>query len=172
MLWLQPFPLGRWLLAGLIVLAAVWVEFRPDPTVEHPFAVERIQSGDDLSSAPIEMRRIPAGLLEPVNTDAVALRTIEPGEPLMATSVGPANEALPEDWWVLEIELPSIARRGQQATLILLDSDSTVEGVILTAGSEDAFGSPLGAVAVPPEDVAEVASAAANGRVVVMIRGG
>ena len=95
MLWLQTPPWGRWIAAGLVVLGAVWVELRPDPSVEHPFATEAIVAGTEIGDWNTKPQRVPAGMLEPVTVGGVALTDIAPGDPILASSIGDARRGDP-----------------------------------------------------------------------------
>ena len=64
MLWLQTPQWGRWLIASLLVTLALWIELRPEPTVDHPFAIIQILAGDEIGVANTEMRPVPRGLLD------------------------------------------------------------------------------------------------------------
>ncbi|MGA7281413.1 MAG: hypothetical protein WBZ40_06475, partial [Acidimicrobiia bacterium] len=61
MFWLQPSPWARWLAAGLIMIGALWVEFRPSPTVNHPFAVVDIKPGEVIDSTNTQQQVVRAG---------------------------------------------------------------------------------------------------------------
>lgn len=172
MIWLQTPPWGRWIAAGLIVLGALWVEFRPDPSVDHPFATEQIVAGTEIGDWNTRPQRVPAGLLEPVIVEGVALTDIAPGEPILASAVGDLGETVPEGWWSIEIALPAGAAPGNKAEVVLLDSGATVPAVVVTGTTDDPLGSGLGSVAVSGDRAAEVAAGVVNGRVAVMISTG
>ena len=138
--------------------------------VDHPFAEVRIAAGESLSETNIVYRRIPSGLIKPVLVDGVALRSIEEGDPLLTTSVGPEDRSIPAGWWSIELEVPQGADRGDPARLVLLDTGEVVEAVVVAGLDDDPLGRGSGTVAVGPEHAASVAAAAANGRVAVMIR--
>jgi len=171
-LWLQTPPWGRWIAAGLIVIGALWVELRPDPSVEHPFATEEILTGAEIGEWNTRAQQVPAGLLEPVNVEGVALTDIAPGEPILTSSVGERAEEVPDGWWAIEVALPAGAMPGDKAEMVLLDSGSTVPAVVVTGATDDPLGSGLGSVAVSEEHAAEVAAGVVNGRVAVMIATG
>ena len=167
---MQTPPWGRWLAAAAISLGALWVEFRPDPLVEHPFAATPITAGQPLSEANLVYQRIPSGLIDPITLDGVALRPIDVGEPLLISSVGPADESIPTGWWAIELEVPQSAGRGDRAHLVILDTGEVVEAVVVAGLDDDPLGRGTGTVAVGPDHAASVAAAAANGRVAVMIQ--
>jgi hypothetical protein len=116
-----------------------------------------------------EMRRVPSGLLEPIGTGDVALRDIAEGSPIIASDVGPPSSMVPAGWWMVALEVPAGASRGDIVRLVMLDSGTVVDGVVATSGSSDTFGSSGGAVAVHPDHAGEVAAASVNGRVSVLI---
>ena len=172
MLWLQSSPFGRWVAAGLLVAVALWVEFRPDPIVDHPFAIEAIAVGEELTSLNTETRRIPSGLLDLIRPDAVATQTIESGEPILASHVGDGDSTIPAGWWVVAADVPAIARAGDQVKIVLLDSGKVVEGVIASSVSDDPFAAASGGIAVAPASASEVAMAAADSRIAVLVSTG
>ena len=169
MLWLQTPPWGRWIAAGLIVLGALWVELRPDPSVEHPFAIDVIDAGAEIGDWNTAPQRVPAGMLEPVTLGGVALTEIAPGDPILASSIGEQDEQIPDGWWAIEIALPIGAGPGDKAELVLLDTGSVVPAMVVAGVTDDPLGSGLGSVAVSGEEAAGVAAAVVNGRVAVMI---
>ncbi len=168
-LWLQTPPWGRWLAAGLIVLGSLWVELRPQPSVEHPFASQEILAGAEIGDWNTVLRLVPAGLLESVPPDGVALTDIAPGEPVLASSVGDQSGETPAGWWSVEMALPISARPGDEAQVVLLEAGSTVPAVVVAGSTDDPLGSGLGIVAVPGDHAADVAAAAVEGRVAIMI---
>lgn len=172
MLWFEPFPYWRWAMAILIALGALYVEFRPDPTVEQPFAVVDIAPGDQIAASNTEMRRMPGGLMEGASMGDVATRPILPGDPVLRSDVAESGRAVPPGWWVVGVSLPEGALPGAAVRLVLLDSGLEVEGVVASQGSDDPFAAADGGVAVPAEHSAEVARAAANGRLTVLISTG
>jgi hypothetical protein len=171
-IWLQSPPWGRWLLAFLIAAVAVWVEVRPETTVEHPFAIAAIPPGTALSEAAVEWRRVPAGLFEPVEADALTAREVPAGEPVLPSSVTGDAGGAPPGWWVIETDVPAGALPGERARVVVLDTGVTAEAYIVATGSADPFGSGEGSVAVDPAYATEAAMAAAQGRLVVMIETG
>jgi hypothetical protein len=141
----------------------------PRPSVEHPFATTEIAAGEEIGDWNSRERSVPAGMLEPVTLTGVALTDIASGEPILASSVGDRDANVPDGWWTVEIALPATARPGDRAQMVLLDSGSVVPAVVVGGVAEDPLGSSLGSVAVSGEHAADVAAAAANGRVAVMI---
>ena len=172
MLWLESPPWGRWLAAALIAIGAIWAEFRPDSLIEHPFATERIERGDVIAEQNTEYRRVPTGLFEPVVLGLTALANVEEGEPLLASKVGDPDEVIPSGWWSIEIELPPSASRGDAARVLILSTGVMVDAVVVSAWTDDSFGTPLGALAVAPEHASEVAAASELGDVAVMVETG
>lgn len=172
MLWLQTPPWGRWMTALVMVSIALWVELRPDATVEHPFAVEDIAIGDELDSSNTELRQVPTGLLDRVDLGSIVVRPITAGSPVLDEDLREPHSAIPSGWWIVAAEVPPSASPGDAVRVVLLDERSSVEGFVASVAVEDAFGTGLGSVAVPSESAAEVASAQANGRVAVLVSTG
>ena len=172
MLWFQPAPRGRWALAIVIAAVAAYVELRPDATVESPFATTTISPGDAIDETNTDLRRVPVGLLDTGQRGDIATRSILPGSPVMASSVGVEGRTAPPGWWVVGVTLPDGAVVGDDVRLVLLETGSEVPGVVAHPGSDDPFAAADGGVAVPPESSAEVAVAAANGRLAVLVSTG
>jgi len=172
MLWFQPVPWVRWLLAILIAGVAIYVEFRPDQSVEAPFATTLISPGDLIDETNTEMRRVPAGLLDAAEPGMVATRSIPAGAPVLSGDVGELGDTAPPGWWVVGVTLPDGVEVGDDVRLVLLDSGLEISGVVAHPGSDDPFAAADGGVAVPPESSAEVAVASAGGRLAVLISTG
>jgi hypothetical protein len=172
MLWFQPMPWGRWALVLLIAVGALYVELKPEATVDSPFATVTINPGDVIDQNNTELRRTPVGLLETAELGEVANERIEPGSPVMASSAGDQADTVPTGWWVIGVKLPDGADVGDEVRLVLLESGSEVPGVVAHPGSDDPFAAADGGVAVPPERSAEVAVAASDGRLAVLISTG
>jgi len=172
MLWFQPVPWARWLLALLIAGVALYVELRPDPSVDAPFATALISPGDPIDEVNTELRRVPSGLLDSAVLGAVATRTVLPGSPVMAGDVGEEGSTTPPGWWVVAVTLPEGTSIGDEVRLVLLDTGVEVPGVVAHPGSDDPFAAADGGVAVPPDMSAEVAVASAGGRIAVLISTG
>lgn len=172
MLWFEPFPWGRWALVLLIAAGAVFVEFRPDPSIDSPFAVTAIDPGDTIDSSNTEMRSVPSDLFDGALLGSVARRPIAAGDPVLASDVAASDSSVPSGWWVVAVTLPDGAQPGDRVRLVLLDSGNEVEGVVAHPGSDDPFGAADGGVAVPSAHSAEVALAAANARLAVLVSAG
>lgn len=172
MLWFEPLPYGRWALVVVIAAFAVWVEFRPDPTVDQPFATVDIAPGDTIDSSNTDMRRVPDGLLPGADLGGRAVSAISLGEPVLASDVGDPLASVPPGWWVVGVTLPESATLGVDVRLVMLDTGEEVAGVVSHPGSDDPFAAADGGVAVPPDRSAEVALAAANGRLAVLVSTG
>jgi hypothetical protein len=165
-------PWGKWALVILIAVVAVYVEFRPDPTVDSPFSTDAIAPGDVIDETNTELRRVPKGLLESAARGEVATRSILAGSPVLATDVGEQGHTVPPGWWIVGVTLPDGADVGDDVRLVLLDSGLEVPGVVAHPGSDDPFAAADGGVAVPSDQSSDVAMAAANGRIAVLISSG
>lgn len=172
MLWFQPFPWARWGLVLLIAGIAGYIEFKPDASVQAPFAMRTINVGETIDETNTELRQVPDGLLETADMGAVATHRITPGSPVMASAVGEQGRTVPPGWWVVGVTLPDGAAVGDEVRLVLLDTGDEVSGVVAHPGSDDPFAAADGGVAVPPESSADVALAAANGRLAVLLSAG
>lgn len=172
MLWFEPFPWGRWLLVLLVAGAAAYIEFRPDPTEERPFAFVAIDPGDTIDESNSELRPVPVGLIDSAELGDVATRPIAIDDPILASSTSEDDTTVPPGWWVVAVALPDGARTGDRVRLVILDTGAEVEGVVAHQGSEDPFDAADGGVAVPEEASAGVALAAAEARLAVLISTG
>jgi hypothetical protein len=168
-IWLQSPPWARWAAAIVIAAVATWIEFRPEPTIHHPFATEDIGPGTVVDGANTETRLVQVGTFTPVELGQVTVAPIRTGDPILASDLVGEGIGVPEGWWSLEIAIPRGARNGDAARIVLLDRDEVAEGVVVEESSEDPLGSGMGLVAVEPGQAAEVARAAGEGRAVVMI---
>lgn len=173
MYWLSRPPIGRWAAAIAIAALAVWIEARPEPSVPHPFATRDISPGEVLDSTNTRMRDVPSGILEPPGDGAVARRPIQEGDPLLAGDGIDEADLVPPGWWVLQVEVPPGSRPGDPVRVVLLDSGAVVEGVVAAATSDDPFApGGGGAIAVAPGDSTEVALAASDRRLAVLVSSG
>lgn len=172
MLWLQTPQWSRWLAAGALVLVAAWTELRPDPVVTHPFALVDIAPGVVVDETNTEPRSLPDGALDRVDLGFIARRAIYAGSPVLPADVSVSEEFVPPGWWIVAVELPPQVAIGNDVKIVLLDTGETVDGVIASQASEDTFGVVTGGVAVPSGPAGEVAAAAAQGRVSVLVSSG
>jgi hypothetical protein len=111
-------------------------------------------------------------LLDGAEPGSVARTQIDAGEPILTSDVGDSSSNVPSDWWVVGVTLPPGARIGDEVRLVTLDTGVEVEGVVAYPGADDPFDAADGGVAVPPEASADVAMAAASGRLAVLISTG
>jgi hypothetical protein len=168
-IWLQSPPWGRWIAATVIAVMALWVELGPDPVADHPFAISEIAPGDLLTTADVVWKSVPVGLFDPVSPDSVLTRTVDPGEPILASDVGNASDLMPTGWWIIAVDLTVGAKRGDRAKVVMLDTLTVASAIVVSAATEDPLGGLAGAVAVEPDLAAEAAAAAAEGRLAVMV---
>ena len=172
MIWLQRPPWAKWIAVSIVTVVAFWLEVRPDPMTEHPFAVRAIAAGEAIDDGNTEMRAVPAGLFTAPEDDTRALVDIPAGAPVLAEQTGPSRLIMPRGWWIVALDVPPEARVGDPVRLILFDEGRSVDGVISAVGSSDGFTASTGGVAVAPEVASEVAVAASNGRVAVLVSTG
>lgn len=172
MLWLQRPPWAKWIVVGLVSCIALWVEIRPDPMVDHPFATTEIAPGEPVGAHNTELKRVSSDLFEPTSPGQVALRRIPSGSPIISSVVGEPEAAIPEGWWTITVEVPPGAAVGDRVRIVLLDDGATVEGIVTSVTSDDPLASHRGGVAVEATGASEVAVAAANGRISVLVSTG
>ena len=79
---------------------------------------------------------------------------------------------IPVGWWVISADVPAIARAGGRVKIVLLDSGKVVEGVIAFSVPDDPFAEASGGIAVAPASASEVAVAAADSRIAVLVSTG
>ncbi len=153
----------------MIAVGALWVELRPDPLVPHPFAITDIAAGEEIGEWNSQTREVPEGLFDSAPATGIALFDIPEGEPILASMVGDADTGIPSGWWQFDTPLPQGARRGDEARVVLVDSGESVAAVVAAGASDDPLGTGTGSVAVGPEHAAEVAAAASEGRVAILV---
>lgn len=167
MFWLTRPPYLRWAAACLVVVVATWIEFRPDASTPHPFAVAPIGVGELVDASVVEWRDVPVGLLAPVTLPLTSDRAVAPGEPILAPSATP-DTGVPTGWWALELDLPAGARPGDPVRIVA--HTGVNRGVVVEVRDGD-FGERTGLVAVPEDAADAVATAAADHGLVVMVGG-
>lgn len=171
MLWFEPFPWARWVLAWLVTLTAIALELRPEDRVDALFAIATIERGDLIDSSNTEARPVPSGLLETARQGDIARTAVIEGDPVLESDVS-GSSVIPDDWWTIATPVPVGARSGDPVRVVLLDSGEEVDGYVAALGSDDPFGAVEGSIAVPPEWSARVATSAAAGRMVVLVLAG
>lgn len=167
-LWLDRPPIVRWVAAASLVAVAAWSELAPPPTVSLAFLVADVAAGTPLGPEHVEYRTVPDGSIETVEPSGVATTDLWTGDPLVASMV--TEPVIPPDWLVIEAPIPSHAPPGASATAIILGDGSApveFEATVVHRGSDDPFGTGIGALAVPAEWVGQAAAATAEGRLVI-----
>lgn len=172
MLWFAPLPWGRWLLVSLLAAFALYLEFRPDATIEVPFATVDLLPGDVVDETNTELRPVPVDLLNPAQDGDRIGAAVRTGDPALASDVRENDGVVPPGWWVIGVTLPDGANVGNPVRLVLLDSGEEVEGVVAHPGSDDPFAAADGGVAVPGDASSRVAMAAAEARLAVLLSTG
>lgn len=173
MVWLQTPQWGRWAIAALIAIVAVWVELRPPSSEDHPFATRSIVVGEIVDHTNTATRPVPHDTFPAVTLGAAATRPIGQGMPILPDDLRLSNDAIPPGWWVVAAEMPRGAAFGEQVRIVLVDTGQVVEGIVAGAAENDPFGGTTGgSVAVPGEHAAAVAAAAAIGQIAVLISSG
>ncbi len=175
MYWFVAPPYARYAAAALVVLFAVWMDIRPEPTELIPVARQDIPAGAPLEGHLFEGVPMPRGVLHPVTPTGVAAVAITAGDPLIESHI--AHVAPPPGWWVVRLPVPLGAAPGTEIRVVLLPSDPTkqpeaVPGVVIrpAEGPGSGFSDPEGSVAIPEESIERVALAASTSRVVVLTK--
>lgn len=167
MFWLSRPPYARWAIAGLVLVVGAILEFRPAPTVPHPFAVQPIAVGETIDVDRVRWEEVPAGLLAPVSLPMVAPRPIGANEPIPPGD-GTQQAGIPVGWWAIEVALPVGARPGMSARLVT--PQWATDGLIVDTHDGD-FGERSGLVAVPEADADAVANAVLDASLMVLVGG-
>ncbi len=172
MVWLARPPYLRYAAAVLIVLTALWLDLRPEPVVDHPFAADTIAAGSEITELSVEWREVPQGLFPPVAPTGVAATEI-PGDTPLLPALMTTAPAIPAGWFALEIPVPDLASAGQPVRLVV-DAATWTDGVVIAVGSSSPEFLTRGRtalVAIPGEAAGTVAEAAGRGLVTVLLGG-
>lgn len=169
--WLVRPPYLRYAAAAVLILGALWLDVRPKPMVDHPYAAADLAAGAPIGPDEVEYRSTPAGVLPPVDPSGTAATDIPAGTPLVPglLTVAPA---IPAGWFALEIPVPDLASPGN-VVRIVIDADTWTDGVVIAlAGDADFLSQGRSAlVAVPGDAAGPVADAAARSTVTVLLGG-
>jgi catechol 2,3-dioxygenase-like lactoylglutathione lyase family enzyme len=168
MFWLSRPPYRRWLLAGLVVAVAAYMDLTGPATEAYPFVAAPAAPGDQLQ---IEWRQVPVGLLpEPGSLPATAWRALDEGVPLVPGAAGQARVA-PEGWWALEVDLPEKTAPGEAVLVAIRDPDLEVTGIVVAPSAPGSFGSAQpGMIAVPADHASAVAVALVENRATLLVK--
>lgn len=170
MFWLARPPYLRWVAIGAMIAVAVAVDLGDRRLERAPFAARDIARGDAVRETSIRWRDVPVGLMSTdVPNDAVAVRDIAEGEPITAGAVT-GHRPPPDGWWTLELEVPDAATGGRRARVVVSDPLLAADAIVVSVSSGGRFGSgATGLVAVPPDVADQIARAATQGRVAVLL---
>ncbi len=169
-LWLERPPYLRWLAAGLLLVAGLYLDLADRATEPYPFTVVAVGAGDAVDDAMIEWREVPVGLLgPPAAPGGAAVRSLDPGDPLTASTLT-AAAVVPPGWWSVPMERPESVAAGSRVRLISADPPLDAEGVVTAPPTRDTFSvvSP-GLVAVPADQAASAAQASQRGTLTVLL---
>jgi len=170
--WLVPPPYLRYAAATLIVLGALWIDFRPTAAVDHPFLTVAVSAGTSITPEHLEWRPLPPDTFPTVEPTGVAAADIPAGTPLVPAllTTGPA---VPRGWFALEMPVPDLATPGSPVRIVV-DAETWTDGVVIglaEAGNDFLSQGRQALVAVPGEAAATVAEAAGRGSVTVLLGG-
>jgi len=168
--WLRRPPYARWFVAAALVAAAAAIDLRDAPTQPHPYLTVAVAAGETIDDGLVEWRDVPAGVLPEVDlTTSIAARNLIAGEPLVPSDLS-ATTAIPTDWWAVPLPIPGNPAPGTAVRIVLTDTSTTIEGVVVAAAPQDGFAAQsTGLTAVPGKQAAAVAAAAIEQRMVVLV---
>jgi hypothetical protein len=168
-LWLHRPPYLRWIAAALLVLGAAALDLTQRATEPYPFVASPIERGRPIDGDVITWRDVPVGLLSaPSLEGAVASRRLEPGEPVLLSSLGSATD-VPPNWWSVPMVLPDGVAAGAVIRVVTVDPPLTVDGIVVSVSTGSAFAAGnSGLVAVPEAASSVVAAAAIEGTATVL----
>jgi hypothetical protein len=158
--WLQRPPYLRW----------AW-DLRSLPTRPYPFAARAIEAGLALSADDVEWREIPAGVMTPPSLDGVvAAVDVGAGEPITDGMLSEPT-VVPDGWVALPIDVGAHATPGAEVNLIIVDPPASVHGIVVRSQTGDPYSLDFvpAVVAVPADQAAVAAAAAARGQLVAAI---
>lgn len=140
--------------------------------MKYPVAASDIAAGAPISADVVDWIDLPADALPPVDlAGASAVRDIAVGEPIAASALaGPVVP--PDEWWVVPIEVGSVALTGDEVMLVIVDPPLTAYGVVVSPQIGERFSVDFraAAVAVPPDVAPAIASAARDGALTTAVR--
>ena len=170
MFWLTRPPYLRWAAAALIFLAALGWDLQGRSGSPYPFAAQSITAGAPITEGDVEWRTMPDGVLTLPDLNApVATRAIAQGEPILPSAVG-VDQGIPNGWWAVSVSLPTATPIGASVRLISTERAVQSEGIVIALGTSDLLSiAEAGLVAVPPEHAAAIATAAAEGTLIVLV---
>ncbi len=170
MFWLSRPPYLRWTAGWLIVIVSIALQIKPGASVLHPFVAHDVAAGTEIGEGDVVMKLVPAGLLPQIDLPMVVSRSVNIGEPLLA-SMGAARRSIPDGWRSLLLKVATNLPSGTELTLVVVSDRATreVPGLVREMIPSNGFDPFQALVAIPPDDTAEVAAALTDGRIVVFI---
>lgn len=170
MFWLRRPPYLRRAAAAAVVLAAFLWDVRDKAEAPYPFAAAGIAAGAPITDSMVEWRSLPEGAMAlPDLSNPVAARDLPAGEPIVPSAVSRPT-AIPDGWWSVPVPLPPVAVPGSPVRLIDTTTGLQVDGLVVAPGTDDLMSTDTsGLVAVSPDVAADVAIAAGQGTLVVLL---
>lgn len=174
MYWFHRPPYFRFSAALLLLVIALWGEFRPPTTEDFPVAISDISSGTLLTEEMFELRALPSGTVPLVPIQGVNRTDLHAGDLLRPSDISTNAVEIPPDWWTIAMPLDQDVHPGDQVRLILRVDDGVVDGIVVATGTDEAdnfgFSESVAIVAVPPDQAASVAQAVADRQIVALVR--
>lgn len=173
MFWLSRPPYLRWIAGSLLIVGSLVAELWPSATVPHPFAAREIAAGEEISPLDVTWVEVPRDLLPIVELPIVAGRKLLAGDPILPSSASPEG-SIPSGWWAVEMPVPASATRGQQVRVVVASDVYEAPpfesvGIVIETLAGDAFGQPVGLVALPENATSTIALGLVEGRVIVLL---
>ena len=170
MYWLARPSYWRWAGATLIVGLSLYLELRPTPSVDHPFAGADLRAGADATLAEIVWRSVPLGILPETTPEGFLLVDVESGQPLLPAMLDTAP-MIPPGWWALSVPVPEGSLPGSEVRLVVdvRQTPRVVPGKLIRIFEETTIEGTNGMVAIPEDEAGAVAAALTDGGLSVLV---
>jgi hypothetical protein len=168
--WLARPSYWRWAVAILLVGASLYLELRPTPSIEHPFAGADLTAGSDNSDAVLDWRSIPIGVLPETILDGFLLVDVEAGQPLVPAMLDDAP-LIPTGWWAVSVPVPEGSLPGVEVRLVVdvRGAPRVVPGLLIRTFEEATIEGSTALVAIPEGEAGAVAAALADSALSVLV---
>ena len=149
---------------------SLYLELRPNPGVDHPFAGADLRAGADVTLAEIVWRSVPLGVLPEIAPEGFLLIDVEAGQPLVPAMLDTAP-MIPPGWWALSVPVPAGSVPGSMVRLVVdvREAPRVVPGKLIRIFEEATIEGTNGLVAIPEEEAGAVAAALTDGALSVLV---
>ena len=168
--WLARPSYWRWAAAILLVGSSLYLELRPTPTVNHPFAGADLMAGADINEAEITWLPIPVGVLPETVLEGFLLVDVASGQPLLP-SLFDAGPSIPTGWWAISVPVPEESIPGSEVRLVVdvRGTPRVVPGLLIRSFEEATIEGTTALVAIPESEAGSVSAALADGVLSVLV---